>query len=294
MINGWLNIYKPTGITSAQMVAAVKRILDKPKIGHTGTLDPEAEGILPLALGEATKLSHILVDAKKTYRFKIQFGTRTNTADREGVVIDSTDNIPSKEQCHEVISRFIGEIEQIPPIFSALKVNGKRAYTLARNNEEVILAPRKITIFALELLGYNHLAKTAIYEVECSKGTYIRTLAEDIAFSLQSLGFVLELARTKVGGFLESDSINFHDLALLNKEDAHRHLLQKISRVDSVLDDISVLDIDDAAAYKIRCGQKVDFESEDHKILWLRHQNKLLAIGSLCQGRFDSMRVFNL
>lgn len=294
MINGWLNLYKPTGITSAQMVGTIKRILNKPKIGHTGTLDPEAEGVLPLALGEATKLSHILVDAKKTYRFKIQFGARTDTADREGQIIATSDIIPTEKQCNEVIIKFLGEIEQTPPIFSALKVNGKRAYELARNKQEVVLRPRTIKIFSLAMLAYDPLEKTAVYETECSKGTYIRTLAEDIAFSLQSLGFVLELLRTKVGGFLEETSINFHDLALLSREDAARHLLQKISRVDSVLDDIPVLDIDDIAAYKVRCGQEVHFESEDRTMLWLRHQNKLLAIGSLCQGRFDSMRVFNL
>lgn len=294
MINGWLNIYKPIGITSAQLVGAIKRILAKPKIGHTGTLDPEAEGILPLALGEATKLSHILVDARKKYRFKIQFGAKTDTGDRVGEIIEITDFIPTEAQCRDIISKFIGRIEQTPPAFSALKVNGQRSYVLARNKQTVVLAPRVITIFSLVCLGYDEATKTAIYEVECSKGTYIRTLAEDIAFSLQSLGFVLELARTKVGSFLESNSINFNDLTLLGKEEAVRFLLQKISRVDSVLDDIPVLDIDDMYAYKIRCGQKIHLESEDYKLLWLRHQGNLLAIGSLCQGRFDSARVFNL
>lgn len=282
-INGWLNLYKPLGITSAKAVSAVKRLLPKgTKIGHTGTLDPEAEGVLPLAIGEATKLVQFLMDARKTYRFKIQFGSQTDTADKAGRIIATTSNIPTKQQCYNICSKFVGEIAQTPPAFSALKINGVRAYELARQNKDVVLEPRKITIFKLECLEVDEAMGTATYQAECSKGTYIRTLAEDISLSLQSLGFVLELVRTKVGMFYAEDAFNIPDLSLDN-----------VLRIDSILVDIPVLDINDADAYKVRCGQVLELDYCDSSV-WLRYKDKLLAIGKMCQGRFDSARVFNL
>jgi tRNA pseudouridine55 synthase len=296
MTHGWLNIYKPTGITSAKLVGTIKRILrgNITKVGHTGTLDPEAEGILPLALGEATKLSHYLVGSRKKYRFKVKFGIKTDTADRAGKIVETTDIIPTKEQCYNVVKHFIGDIIQTPPAFSAIKINGQRAYDLARNNQEVHLLPRTINIFNLKCTNYDAENNTATYDVECSKGTYIRTLAEDIAYYLQSLGFVLELARVKVGMFELENSINFADIALMQTENAIEYLLQKVLRVDAVLADIPVLDINDSVAYKIRSGQIVHLEELDTESVWIRYSGNLLAIGKLHQGRFDSKRVFNL
>lgn len=310
-INGWINLYKPLGITSAYAVGRVKRLLPKgTKIGHTGTLDPEAEGILPLAIGEATKLVQFLMDARKTYRFKIQFGAKTDTADKVGKIVATSDVTPTEEECYAICEQFTGEITQTPPAFSALKVNGVRAYDLARQNQEVILQPRKITIFKLKCIGYDGVNRTATYEAECSKGTYIRTLAEDISLSLQSLGFVLELARTIVGMFDTKNSIELADLEVNNEGEALLLRPYQILGIDSILVDIPVLDIDDAAAYKVRCGQLVllsdliqgsqeydlrkTLGSSPREIIWLRHTSKLLAIGKLCQGRFDSARVFNL
>jgi len=298
-LNAWLNIYKPTGISSAQVVGAISRIIKaytgiKPKIGHAGTLDVEAEGILPLAIGEATKLVAYIMDAKKTYRFKIQFGTRTDTADRVGQVIATTDIFPTKDQCFAVVTKFIGSIEQIPPAFSALKIAGRRAYDMARAKEIFELKPRIITIFDIKCLGYDEQNHIATYEATCSKGTYIRTLGEDIAFSLQSLGFVLELARKQVGIFVESTSISFTDLVQMTKDDAAKHLIEKTSRIDAVLDDILVLDVDDILALKVKYGQMVTVDRPDTELLWLRHHDNLLAIGKILQGRFYSSRVFNL
>lgn len=293
-INGWLNIYKPRGITSAKLVGSVKRILGKVKIGHTGTLDPEAEGVLPLAIGEATKLCSILIDGRKKYIFRIQFGAKTTTGDIEGEIVEKTSFIPSKEACQKIVGDFIGILRQVPPIFSAIKIDGKRAYDIARSNQTCIMPEREITIYDLKFLDYDKENFTAEYEVECSKGTYVRTLAEDISLSLQSLGFVIELRRTQVASFLEEKSISFADLALLNREEACSKLLQNISKVDSVLDDIPVLDIDDEAAYKVRCGQQLYLNESDKDKLWLRYQNNVLSIGSLYQGRFNSARVFNL
>ncbi|MES2214986.1 MAG: tRNA pseudouridine(55) synthase TruB, partial [Pseudomonadota bacterium] len=244
--------------------------------------------------GEATKLSHCLVDARKKYRFMIKFGVQTDSADRAGKIINTTNIIPTKAECYEVVQKFIGDIEQTPPIFSAIKVNGKRAYDLARNNQEVVLSSRVITIFDLVCIGYDEPNQTAIYEVECSKGTYVRSLAEDIAFSLQSLGFVLELARIKVGMFVVENSIDFTAITLKSPEDAISQLLSKVLRIDAVLADIPVLDADDDIAYKIKCGQAVDFNAADSDFVWIRYLNNVLAIGALNQGRFDSKRVFNL
>ncbi|MBP7190288.1 MAG: tRNA pseudouridine(55) synthase TruB [Rickettsiaceae bacterium] len=294
MYNGWLNIYKPRGESSAKIVGVVKRLLDGAKIGHTGTLDPEAEGVLPLAIGEATKLANILINGRKNYRFKIQFGTQTSSGDIDGEIIATTSIFPTKEGCHEAVKGFIGEILQTPPAFSAIKINGQRAYKLARENKKVDMPTRKITIFNLKCTDYNPDRNTATYEVECSKGTYVRSLAQDIAFSLQSLGFVIELARTKVSHFGEEESVRISDLLLLDRQNASEALVQNISRIDSVLDDIPVLDIDDEVARKVRCGMSVCFDANDTEIIWLRSNGKLLAIGSICQNRFNSGRVFNL
>lgn len=296
--NGWLNLYKPLGISSAKLLSAIKSYLKqdctKIKIGHAGTLDLEAEGVLPVALGEATKLISILMDARKIYRFKIQFGANTNTGDKTGKITNVTDKIPTIESCQSIVDRFHGLITQYPPKFSALKVNGRRAYDLARAEIEFELRPREIRIFNLKCVAYDNINHTATYVTECSKGTYIRTLAEDIALSLQSLGFVLELAREQVGIFDKNSAIDVSSLAKISRADTNAYLVQKILRIDAVLDDIPVLDIDDFCAFKVRNGQAVNFESPDKDFLWLRHHNNLLAIGKIFQGRFHSSRVFNL
>lgn len=296
--NGWLNIYKPLGISSAKLVSMIKRYLKidgiKAKIGHAGTLDLEAEGVLPLALGEATKLISILMDARKIYHFKIQFGARTDTGDKAGKIIQTTDQIPNSEECKNIVGKFLGTITQTPPKFSALKINGRRAYDLARSEIEFELQPREITIFDLTCLEYDGINHTATYSAECSKGTYIRTLAEDIALSLQSLGFVIELARRQVGIFHQNSAINASDLTAMDQANATSHLIQRILRIDTVLDDIPVLDIDDLRAFKVKNGQIVNFDLPDTNFLWLRYHDTLLAIGKIFQGRFHSSRVFNL
>ncbi len=294
-INGWINIYKPTGISSAGLVAAIKRNLGKKvKVGHTGTLDLEAEGILPIAIGEATKLASFLVDAQKAYRFKVQFGACTDTGDRAGKVLKTTDHIPSEKECHEICQKFTGLITQTPPAYSALKISGVPAYKLAREGKEVNLKSREINIYKLICESYDDLNRCAIYYAECSKGTYIRTLAEDISLSLQSLGFVLELARTRVGGFAADNAIKLSDFADLSAEEAHSFLLSKLQKADVVLADIPVLDIDVDIAQKVRFGQKVSLTLVSAQRIWLRHNGDVLAIGSISDGYFNSARVLNL
>ncbi len=303
-MNGWLNFYKPIGISSAKLVFIVKKLLGGTvKVGHAGTLDVEAEGILPLAIGEATKLVKYLVDAVKEYEFEIKFGAQTDTGDASGKVIKITDKLPDREQCINVCSEFIGTINQVPPAFSALKINGQRAYNLARkrssaqNSDDHIkiqLKARQIQIYDLELLEVDEQNNIASYRTTCSKGTYIRTLAEDIALSLQSLGFVIKLRRTRVGMFSLHNALYLADLEQ-KREFSNEFLHDKIIETEAILDDIPVLDITEVQATKIRYGQICVFEHTiDQEKIWLRHKQKLVAIGYISANCFKSQRVFNL
>ncbi|XVN40405.1 MAG: tRNA pseudouridine(55) synthase TruB [Rickettsia endosymbiont of Argas persicus] len=291
MSNYWLNVYKPRGVSSAKLVSIIKKQLGKVKIGHSGTLDVEAEGVLPLAVGEATKLVQMLIDAKKAYIFTVKFGIQTDSGDYAGKVIVQTDHIPTKENAYAACSKFIGTITQIPPAFSALKVNGVRAYKLARDGKQVELKPRNVTIYKLECLNYDEKNATATYYTKCSKGTYIRILAEDLALSLQSLGFVIELCRTQVGIFKEENSIRIDAPIEITK----LSLEEKSIKIEAILDDILVLDADDLQAQKIKYGQKCLFDyDKDVDLIWVRHKGVLLAIGSINKSYFHSLRVFNL
>ena len=293
-MDGWLNLYKPRGISSAKAVAIVKNYFRNSRIGHTGTLDLEAEGVLPIAIGQATKLVNILIDSLKEYVFTIQFGAQTDTGDLAGKIIKKTDIIPTEKECLDVCHKFIGKIEQIPPVYSALKINGVRAYKLARQNKEFEVKPRFITIYDLKLLSYDNHNRLATYVVSCSKGTYVRTLAEDISLSLHSLGFVVELRRTKVGIFTEENSINIFNVNCKTFNEAHALIKSKCLKVEDVLDDIPVLEVDELVAQKIRYGQQCDFDKVgNHNQIWLKHDNKILAIGSLSDKSFKSSRVFN-
>lgn len=293
-MDGWLNLYKPRGISSAKAVAVSESYFKKSRIGHTGTLDLEAEGVLPIAIGQATKLVSILINSSKEYIFTIQFGSQTDTGDLAGKIIKKTDIIPTEDECLNVCHKFVGIIKQIPPIYSALKINGVRAYKLARQNKEFEVNPRFITIYDLKLLCYDSHTKRATYVVNCSKGTYVRTLAEDISLSLHSLGFVVELRRTRVGIFTEENSINMFNINCKTFDEAHAVVKSKCLKVEDVLDDIPVLEVDELVAQKIRYGQQCDFDKvENHDQIWLKYDNKILAIGSLSDESFKSSRVFN-
>lgn len=294
-MNGWLNIYKPKGISSARAVSIIKRILNKPKVGHCGTLDVEAEGVLPLAINEATKLVQFLINAKKSYVFTVKFGAKTDSGDFSGKIIDTTNKFPSEKECYDVCKNFIGIQEQVPPAFSAIKVNGVRSYKLARDAKAVKLNSRKIQIYDLKLQNFDSENNTATFLTNCSKGTYIRTLAEDIALSLQSLGFVLKLCRTQVGIFKEDNAFNIAELEGVSQEQAYQLLVSKSLEIETVLADIPVLEATFEQIKKIKHGQKCFFEhSGDLDPLWIRYQGVLVAIGSLSNTCFNSSRVFNL
>lgn len=256
-MDGWIIIDKPIGLGSTQAVSAVKRVLrqngyGKHKVGHGGTLDPLASGVLPIAIGEATKLSGRMLDADKAYDFTIGFGAETDTLDAEGRVVATSDVRPTREQVAAVLPAFTGPIEQVPPAFSALKVDGARAYDLARAGEEVVLKSRAVTIHALAIIDWVDNAVTLSARV--SKGTYIRSLARDIAYATETVGYVTMLRRTKAGPFTLKSAISLDKLEESGKGRALEDILLPLT---AVLDDIPALPVTPDQARALREGRKL-------------------------------------
>ena len=296
-LNGWLNIDKPAGVSSTFITNKLKRILNPKKIGHAGTLDPAASGILPIALGEATKTIEYLQDAKKTYQFTVKFGETTDTLDREGKIIEKNNKFPKLEDIKKVIPDFIGDIKQIPPIYSALKINGERAYALARKGIEVEMKERQIHIYSLKLLDYKtdnkQYVSEATFEVNCSKGTYIRTLGADIAKGTQTIGYITFLRRTAVGNFTENTALKLeipNEDLLLSDNEIKSHL----KPIDVGLDDIPVLHPDMQACSKLKNGLKIPIDSKITGVTRVYDDEKLIAIAEIEKGLLIPKKVFNL
>jgi tRNA pseudouridine55 synthase len=328
-MHGWLIIDKPVGIGSTQVVSAVKRALrdggyPKVKVGHGGTLDPLASGVLPVALGEATKLSGRMLDADKAYDFTIRFGEETSTLDAEGEVVARSDVRPSMVQIEAVLPGFTGDIEQVPPAYSALKVEGRRAYDLARAGAEVALASRRVCIHALSVrversrdmpsseaeklglgcarqgpstsLGANGSSSAIILgeialSARVSKGTYIRSLARDIAYALGTVGHVTMLRRTKAGPFTLSSAISLDKLAELGKA---RQLEQALLPLTAGLDDIPALPVTPDQARLLRQGQRL-VGIAAHQGLHLATEGSVpVALVELSEGQLRVVRGFNL
>jgi tRNA pseudouridine55 synthase len=252
-VHGWLVVDKPAGPTSTAVVGRVRRVFDARKVGHGGTLDPMASGLLPIALGEATKTVSYVMDAQKTYRFTVRWGQATDSDDAEGTVTEEHPHRPDEGEIRAVLPDFTGRVSQVPPAFSAVKVAGRRAYDLARAKAPVELAARDITIFRLALLecpDRDH----AVFEAVCGKGAYMRALARDLATALGTLGHISALRRTQVGPFTESDAISLETLESLgHSAAAFEHLLP----VGAALDDIPALSLTESEANRLRCGQAV-------------------------------------
>lgn len=288
-VNGWLLVNKPAGITSAGIVNKIKKILSPKKIGHAGTLDPFASGVLPLALGEATKTVRFCVDQKKEYIFTIKWGESTNTLDTEGEVTATSDYIPPEAAVKKIVSNFIGSIKQTPPQYSAIKINGKRAYTLARKGEMVDIPERKITIYSLDIIkteqGITH------FKAECSKGTYIRKLGYDIAKKLGTEGHVSNLIRTRVGKFSLKDAILLDKV----KEIGYKALTFKILPVDYILDDIPVYNLTDQQANAIKNGLKVEANMANtfSQTCCLYNNNTLIALAEHENGFLKPKRIIH-
>ncbi|HSE49820.1 MAG TPA: tRNA pseudouridine(55) synthase TruB, partial [Terriglobales bacterium] len=252
-VDGWLILDKPVDLASTQAVNIVKRIFDAQKAGHAGTLDPLASGILPIALGEATKTVPFAMDAAKTYRFTLRFGEARATDDAEGEVVESSAKRPSDEAIRAILPSFTGLITQVPPAFSAIKVQGERAYDLARAGELVELEARQVLIHSIRLLA-RPTADDATFEVVSGKGAYMRALGRDLAMELGTCGHIRDLRRTAVGPFTEARAISLESLkALGHSPAAFEHLLP----VETALDDIPALALTATEAIRLRSGQPV-------------------------------------
>lgn len=255
-VHGWLNLDKPQGLTSTQALGRVRRILNAQKLGHAGTLDPLATGILPIALGEATKTIPFAQDCDKVYRFTVRWGEARNTDDAEGEVTQTSADRPARAAIEAQIPLFIGDIMQTPPRFSAIKLDGQRAYALARKGEEVEIEPRPVTVYDLILL--EAAQDEATFELACAKGTYVRAIARDMGQNLGCFGHVTALRRTAVGNFTEKDAISLDEFEkIMHSAEPDQVLLP----VETVLDDIPALAMTDAEISKIRHGQAVTFLS---------------------------------
>lgn len=297
---GWINLDKPTGITSAQAVGQVKWFLrqiagEKVKIGHAGTLDPLAEGVLPLAVGEATKTVPYVMADEKAYDFTIRWGQETDTLDAEGKVVHESEVRPIKESVEAVLSQFIGKIQQMPPAFSALKIDGKRAYDLARVGKEVALQPREIEILSLGLVSIDS-PDSATFSCRCGKGTYIRSLARDIANALGTRGHVTMLKRTAVGDFLLSDAIS---LDFFDNPDIKRASLADescdswLNSIESVLGDILAVTVEAKEWEALRHGQTVPTTSQDSDAVAIFLNGQMVSIGKVSKGLLKSKRVIH-
>ncbi|MEA1677627.1 tRNA pseudouridine(55) synthase TruB [Nitrospirillum sp. BR 11163] len=252
-LHGWLVLDKPPGMTSTQAMAKVRWLMQAEKAGHAGTLDPIATGILPIAFGEATKTVSYAMDCGKTYRFTLRFGESRTTDDLAGEVTATHDHRPSDEAIEAALENFQGEISQVPPQFSAIKVAGERAYDLAREGERVDLAPRIVRVDSFLLTGRPD-ADHAEFEVECGKGTYMRSLARDLALALGTVGHVSVLRRLRVGRFTMDQAISLDELERVAQTPTVEGLLQPI---ETALDDIPALALAEAEAHRLRHGQTV-------------------------------------
>ena len=297
-VHGWIILDKPSGITSTQAVARVKRAFNAQKAGHAGTLDPLASGLLPIALGEATKVSSFVMDGVKVYRFTVRWGAETDTDDAEGTVKDHSDARPSRSAIEAILPDFTGVISQTPPRFSALKIDGARAYDRARQGKSVALEARDVEIARLELVGLCDEDR-AEFESECSKGTYVRALARDFGQKLGCLGHICALRRTRVGPFVEDDMISLDKLEGLSHSAAGSEPLEEFLRpVETALDDIPALAISRGEAARMRQGQPVIMRGRDAPILcgtvFVRSHGSPVALAEVKQGALHPKRVFTL
>jgi tRNA pseudouridine55 synthase len=296
-VHGWLILDKPCDMTSTQAVAAIKRLYDAQKAGHAGTLDPLATGILPIALGEATKTVSFVVDGEKAYRFSVRWGAETRTDDAQGDTIKSSDARPSIADIEALLPRFTGEILQIPPSFSAIKVDGQRAYDRARDGEAVALEARRVVISELKAIGQPD-ASTTVFEASCGKGTYVRALARDMGRALGCYGHVVELRRSRVGPFGEDQAWPLDAfLAPSHAADAQHLLVDRLLPVEAALEDVFRLSVSAADAARLKRGQPMLLRGRDAPILsgsaYAVSNGQLIAIGEIGMGELRPTRVFN-
>lgn len=285
--SGWIVIDKPLYKSSTRVGAYVRRKMGCKKLGHAGTLDPLASGVLPLALTEATKTMHYCMITDKEYTFSVSFGESRATDDLEGEVTNTTDHIPNYDDIVGGLPQFMGKITQIPPQYSALKINGKRACDLARDGVVVDMKSRVVDIYDLKCLEMD--GNVAKFWVHCGVGTYVRSLARDMAAKLNSLGYVSALRRTRVGKFHESCAITLEKFdALVHNHDDF------MLPVGYVLDDIPAYTVSDGEADDLRLGRSIVADSQKIGIVTVSTANRLVCIGEIIDGVLHPKRVFHL
>jgi tRNA pseudouridine55 synthase len=296
-VHGWVVLDKQSGMTSTQAVGAVRRLFNARKAGHAGTLDPLATGVLPIALGEATKTVSFAVDGAKAYRFTVRWGSETDTDDAEGTVTVRSGRTPDEAAIRALLPRFTGVISQVPPRYSAIKIEGQRAYDLARGGEPVKLEPRLVSIDDLQLAALPDSA-TAVFEAQCGKGTYVRALVRDIGRALGCFGHVVALRRTRVGPFKEGQAITIERLEELRAGNRGTEALaEALLPVETALEGLQTLNVSQADAARLASGQAVLLRGRDAPILTgpalAISKGRLVAICEIERGELRPSRVFN-
>lgn len=282
---GFLNIYKPKGKTSHDVVAILRRITKVKQIGHTGTLDPFAEGVLPICIGKATRLIEYLKD-DKAYVATVQFGSATDSYDLEGETTKTSDLIPSLDEIEAKLDDFRGEIEQTPPIYSAIKVNGKKLYEYARAGEQVEVKTRKVCISELKLLEYNQETRTLELYIACSKGTYIRSIANDLGEKLGCFGHLIKLVRVQAGDFVVEDAIKLEDLQ--TKEDVEKQLIYPLQKLN-----YQTYSLDEIEKEKISHGMQIFAKNNlENGIVILTYEDTLIAVAESNASKITCKKVF--
>ena len=299
-VHGWLIVDKPAGITSSAVVGKVRRIFNAAKAGHGGTLDPMATGILPIAFGEATKTVSYVMDGIKSYRFTVRWGESRTTDDAEGDVSGTSDVRPDEAQIRAALGSFIGDIEQVPPIYSAIKVDGQRSYDLARRDQAVELKPRTIHVEKFDLLERPD-ADHATFDVVSGKGTYVRGLARDLAQKLGTLGHISALRRLSVGPFDEKSAISLDKLETLGHSAPP---VDSLLAVETVLDDIPALALTQLEARSMQQGQSIAVlpvanrsslgKVDPDAVYRAMADGKLVALTKIVGGAVRPIRVFNI
>jgi tRNA pseudouridine55 synthase len=289
-VNGWVCLDKPVGLTSTQAVAQLKYLFNAKKAGHAGTLDPLASGVLPIAFGEATKTVSIVQDGVKVYRFGVKWGEETDTDDAEGRVIASSDLRPDPQTILALLPRFIGVISQVPPVYSAIKIGGERAYDLARDGAAVVMEPREIVVHRLDLVSAE--PDMAIFEAECGKGTYVRAIARDLGRLLGCHGHVVLLRRTRVGPFVSERSVTLEGL-----RETPDSLSAAMAPLEAGLAELTCIPVDRDGATIVRRGQKLllrGSHAPGEGPAYVACFGSPIAFGVVESGYFVSTRVFNL
>jgi len=302
-VHGWVILDKPKGMGSTQAVAAVRRIFDAQKAGHAGTLDPMATGILAIALGEATKTVPYAMDADKIYRFTATWGESRDSDDAEGSVTGTSDKRPTRGEIEAQLPRFTGTLNQVPPAYSAIKVNGERAYDLAREGEEVVLAPRQVEVFEARLLAAS--PNQAEFEILCGKGTYVRSWVRDMALALGTLGHVSALRRTRLGSWDEKSAVGLDTLTPFMHSPAAFGYLRPLS---TALDGIPALAVSGPDTVRIRSGNPIliranifakmkdgfgDGELSGQTVFLKDEDGSPVALAEIAEGELRPFRVFN-